>query len=657
MIIKNGKTISSVIKGGQVISKIMKGTLTVYEAFKKLVASGVPPLTLSNSVGKDLVDYKIYGYSKQQLNDTTNIWDGTYTTGSYYDANGNLVDLSTIAMSSMSELKYKKYNLYCITKTNAEYNFRFNYFDENQTWLSQIVVSVTTPNVPVLQEVEVPDGAKYINFSVYATEINAGQQIYPSVNNEPTIDIPIEIESVGEKSSNLFNNELPYKDLETLITSASDLKAGLRRGQMIFYGILPSSVGSEMVYNRNNSSCVLVPVENNKTYCLNGYSKQGISLLDENFISVQAGENKINVITNTTNAKYLCIYVHNKAQSSPHQTWTLEEVLNNLMINEGETSLSYEPYGYKVPVKASGKNLVEKLYNGYADTSVFPELAAGGSLVFQTIKLKNVKAGTYTFSFERPVNIARSMSTSSHNANLSIKPNPTSNTQITTIKLEQDEEDYQLSFRDSVSSSTQWNDGWVQCEIGDTATDYEPYHEPITTNIYLKEPLRSLIYKSSAIATDYIDFSNQKVVREVKKKTFDSSIDLNLYDDVQENVLGFYGNVFSDGSGYIRTTILSNRLVRSETDIAPRAVLSVNYETFYATASALKMTISKERVSDKEALKSWLDDNELYFVYPLLTPIEETIELPNIPTFKGGTILSIDTEIQPSNTEVIYKGK
>ena len=33
------------------------------------------------------------------------------------------------------------------------------------------------------------------------------------------------------------------------------------------------------------------------------------------------------------------------------------------------------------------------------------------------------------------------------------------------------------------------------------------------------------------------------------------------------------------------------------------------------------------------------------------------IELPNIPTLKGTSILKTDTTIQPSNLEVVYKGK
>lgn len=63
--IKNGATISSVIKGSTPIQVIKKGLVTVFEAFKKLSVSGIAPLTLENSVGKDLEDYKIYGKSVQ----------------------------------------------------------------------------------------------------------------------------------------------------------------------------------------------------------------------------------------------------------------------------------------------------------------------------------------------------------------------------------------------------------------------------------------------------------------------------------------------------------------------------------------------------------------------------------------------------------------
>jgi hypothetical protein len=44
-------------------------------------------------------------------------------------------------------------------------------------------------------------------------------------------------------------------------------------------------------------------------------------------------------------------------------------------------------------------------------------------------------------------------------------------------------------------------------------------------------------------------------------------------------------------------------------------------------------------------------------VYALNSPIEETIELPNIPTVKGTCILSIEDTTNSSYMEVAYKGK
>ena len=55
--------------------------------------------------------------------------------------------------------------------------------------------------------------------------------------------------------------------------------------------------------------------------------------------------------------------------------------------------------------------------------------------------------------------------------------------------------------------------------------------------------------------------------------------------------------------------------------------------------------------------KAWLSENNVIMTFPLEIPTEETIELPNIPTLKGTTVLEIDTTIQPSNLEVVYKGK
>ena len=66
------------------------------------------------------------------------------------------------------------------------------------------------------------------------------------------------------------------------------------------------------------------------------------------------------------------------------------------------------------------------------------------------------------------------------------------------------------SVRRSANYNTMTVEG-IQVEEGNTATSYEPYIAPVTANIYLDEPLR----KSGDYA-DYIDWENQKVMRQIE---------------------------------------------------------------------------------------------------------------------------------------------
>ena len=218
MIIKNNKTTSALYKGTKEIVKRYKGTLVVYEAFKKLIASGVPPITLQKCKNANLIDYKIYGNSVQDI-DTSNIWDKTYTTGTYYDENGNIVSNSSIAMSNLLPLKYSIYDITCTAYEEApfSYNFRFNFFDENEKWLSQIIIPVAGVGgnvATVEQEITIPKNAKYINFSVLTKQIGREQKICASTKNTPTPDTPIEIESMGIETSTNLSLPSEYQQVE-----------------------------------------------------------------------------------------------------------------------------------------------------------------------------------------------------------------------------------------------------------------------------------------------------------------------------------------------------------------------------------------------------------------------------------------------------------
>ena len=236
MIIKNGKTISSVIKGNQVIDRIMKGTLTVYEAFKNLIASGVPPLTLNKCKGVDLLDYKIYGESVQ--------------------------------------------------------------------------------------------------------------------NGTPTPTTPIEVESVGERTINLFKLPLQGNSVVNVLEN----------------GLQPKS------NSRCSINTTISDLEVGKTYTCkidveditDGSSGQLIYTDGTNHTYIRRAEDKNNVRTFTL-----------KEGVNYNQLWLYGENTKylNIMIVEGEytaeTFPNYEPYGYKIPVKARGINLIDEktMQTGYIGTT------------------------------------------------------------------------------------------------------------------------------------------------------------------------------------------------------------------------------------------------------------------------------------------------
>lgn len=153
--------------------------------------------------------------------------------------------------------------------------------------------------------------------------------------------------------------------------------------------------------------------------------------------------------------------------------------ISNIQLEVGALATAYVPHisdFSTLEVTQVGKNLVSALTKGVVDINNFPNLTDANSEIYRTVCLKNLKAGSYTFSFEKNVKIVRSLSTSKHDNNVAITPTAVSNTQKSTITLSQNEEEYYLSFRDYKSGSD-WDNAWVQCEVGSLATEYQPYTE------------------------------------------------------------------------------------------------------------------------------------------------------------------------------------
>ena len=180
-----------------------------------------------------------------------------------------------------------------------------------------------------------------------------------------------------------------------------------------------------------------------------------------------------------------------------------------------------------------------------------------------------------------------------------------------------------------------------QIEESTTATEYEPYVEPITTNIYLDEPLRKI-----GDYVDYIDFESGCVVRNTQKATLTSD-KAYLYTTYGNGVR--FNNVLQEGGDRYAGLCTHSKDVKL-TSVAGGMWCGVNTTTsvyWIGIIDVLGLTTIDE-------FKEWLDTQSVEVICGKNTDVVEPITLPKLPTIKGTTIYSIDTAIQPSNMSATY---
>lgn len=209
----------------------------------------------------------------------------------------------------------------------------------------------------------------------------------------------------------------------------------------------------------------------------------------------------------------------------------------------------------------------------------------------------------------------------------------------------------------------------IQITKSNVETDYEPYHEPIATNIYLDEPLRGDY-------ADYIDFKNSMVVRNIYEYVVKHGA-TGIYKKLK-NVVRFGHSTIDylppmKAIGTMLSTFLPNVIdwhsdkeaIFHHTYLKTHYYLSLSwsrlgltydgtnvYRTDDETQTAL--TDSEICAIEKEYLLSLPEeDRKIYMI--LDTPTQTSISLPILPTFKGlTTIYEVGTTIQPSNMEAEY---
>lgn len=187
-------------------------------------------------------------------------------------------------------------------------------------------------------------------------------------------------------------------------------------------------------------------------------------------------------------------------------------------------------------------------------------------------------------------------------------------------------------------------------EVGTTMpTSFEPYIAPVTTNIFLDEPLRKV-----GDYADYIDYDKQKVVRKVART--DSLRAGNIY-----NWINRHGITTESVLKYTSTRLkgMSNRLnvFTASGNETCTFWLGVSNRIIYWVGILDVLGIYSDSKTSKEMIEefnTWLADNPTYVIYPLATPTEEPVTLPVLPQFKGTTIYEVGANIKPSGMEAKY---
>ena len=215
--------------------------------------------------------------------------------------------------------------------------------------------------------------------------------------------------------------------------------------------------------------------------------------------------------------------------------------------------------------------------------------------------------------------------------------------------------DYKI-YGNIVQDGTPTPDNPIEVQsVGNLVTDtsseyYGKYDVPITVNdetkhIYLDEPLRKI-----GDYADYIDFKNQKVIRQTTFRTFDGTEKFGSYSTAK----GF-SYVNSDmksqkvGDGYcnyyLRIIAISNVGIRF--GISSNVLYFCNV---YTDDKPLTVAGWKEKLSNWNA-----NGNPLIVYYILDTPTEESITVPDltIPNSEVTNVLA-GTSISPSSIDVTY---
>ena len=501
-----------------------------------------------------------------------------------------------------------------------------NYLQKKKQAFMSIVNSIkgfvrSVSGAPPITLENCPDDHSLINYQIFGNSIQDG---------EPTPAAPVDIETVGEKTINLVN----YKDF---------VKSGKTR--KILYGIQFEITNSRIDIG------IPITLKANTNYVLSAdCTKDGFVgglIVNNGTANDWCTKTRKNLyISNTTDTDI------NTQLRVVDTTGTQGSVVKNIMLIEGATAKEFVPYGYEIPVTAFPNDFnINDIDNMILDSYYCLPI----QLKPNTKYALSVSYNDYTRYVALSIGVTYGSAKSddriwiNHKTSESLQLKPGQAKIFTTT-----DNGMVYLCTPSVVTLDAAKAVFTTNIQGLVIQEYDA--QPITTNIYLDEPLRKL-----GDYADYIDFKESKIYRysAVKYITKDWSWTRNT----STTTKGMYGN-------YISMDMEKGTRLPGYCNVLPANKQGWNAWTYpqihFGQANRAPYIITETQMATNEDLYNYLSNNgevEPYIVYikgdidGIIEPTEEELQLPSIPglpTFKGNTTYTIETNIQPSNMAADY---
>ena len=486
-------------------------------------------------------------------------------------------------------------------------------------------------------------------------------------NGTPTPEAPVAIESVGDKTVNLFNEQDFFKkacEIETLAGYEPeyleiDGKVGLRLyGRTCGLGSVADGTRLGIYSGFKDNTQYTFSFDFYDVTALNANGEEAYGAII--YCYYTDGTVNYNLFTNDANMRSKNEWRHRTFTSTAgktimrinftYATGVAQTYFANFQIEEGTTETPYEPYGYKIPIKTY-KNLID--FNTVENTNTYI-LASYGTLGTPSATGGNWRSSDYikisegtAYKFEAIHKPASSAGIAWYDAS----KNYISGVNSTTIKAQNS---IIIAPNGAQYIRLSWGiDQEYNPEYINTVKFYK--NDDKIYNIYFDEPLR----KAGNYA-DYIDFKNGKVVRVIKEINLSPKIippAISGADEGRWYHYASYGNyyyIFKPDEYYAYNNGIASECnslsFKALSNSSAMTIADGEYYVFYRdTGSSIYRITINEATYNK-----LLEVDECYFYYPLAEPTEEVIDLPQIPTAKGTCNVAIDTEIQPSGMNWQY---